>query len=108
MLGVASVGTLLATGIVNSWMLVGSVSALIETVYGRWLLAKIALFFVMLVIAAVNRQRLTPQLMDRTNAAVSRTALRRIRYNSLIEATVGAVVIIIVGFLGTIPPASAE
>jgi copper resistance protein D len=108
MLGAVSVSTLLATGIVNSWMLLGSLSALIETVYGRWLLAKVALFLVMLVIAAVNRQRLTPQLMDRTNAAVSRTAMRRIRNNSLIEAMLGAVVIIIVGLLGTISPISAE
>src|SRR6478672_1384777 len=105
-LGVVSVGTLLATGIVNSWMLVGSVKTLFETVYGRWLLVKIALFLVMLVIAAVNRLRLTPQLMDRANDAVSTTALRRISNNSLTEAVVGAVVIIIVGLLGTIAPVS--
>ena len=34
-LGVASVCTLMATGIINAWLLVGTVSALVETNYGR-------------------------------------------------------------------------
>ena len=36
-LGILSVGTLLATGIVNSWYLVGSIPALTGTPYGRLL-----------------------------------------------------------------------
>ena len=63
-LGVISVGTLLVTGIVNTWYLAGSIEALTGTYYGQLLLAKIALFFAMVAIAAVNRQWLTPRLMQ--------------------------------------------
>jgi len=107
-LGVASVGVLLVTGTINSAILLGSVSALIETDYGRWLLVKIALFLVMLLIAVVNRIRFTPQLLGRTNALASRTALLRIRDNSLIEATLAAVIVVLVGLLGTMAPGVNE
>jgi len=60
-LGIVSVVTLVATGIINILMLVGSVAALVGTDYGRLLLVKIALFLVMLAIAGVNRLLLTPQ-----------------------------------------------
>jgi putative copper export protein/mono/diheme cytochrome c family protein len=97
-LGVLSVGTLLVTGIVNSWVLAGSVPALIGTDYGRLLLAKVALFAVMVAIAAVNRLYLTPRL------AADRTAFQALARNSLIEATIGLAILIIVGALGTTPP----
>ena len=58
-LGLLSVGTLLATGLVNTWMLAGSLAALLETDYGRLLLPKIALFVAMVAIASINRLRLT-------------------------------------------------
>jgi putative copper resistance protein D len=103
-LGVASVGTLLATGIVNSWVLAGSIPALFGTDYGQLLLVKIALFLVMVSIAAVNRLRLTPRLVQSRDASAGQRALRRLRNNSLIEATVGAVILAIVAVLGTLPP----
>lgn len=53
-LGIASVPTLLLTGTVNAWYLVGSVSALTESNYGRLLLIKGALFLTMVGIAAFN------------------------------------------------------
>ncbi len=61
-LGIASVGTLLATGVVNSWNLLAGPRDLITTDYGRLLLLKIGLFAAMVGIAAVNRFRLTPRL----------------------------------------------
>ena len=73
-LGVASVGTVLATGIVNTFELAGTVAALFGTSYGRLLLVKIALFLAMLAIAAVNRMRLTPQLVAGGVAARSGVA----------------------------------
>jgi copper resistance protein D len=60
-LGIASTGTLVVTGIVNSWFLVGSVDALTDSGYGRMLSLKLLLFLAMLSIAAVNRFRLTPR-----------------------------------------------
>ena len=46
-LGIVCVATLLLTGVVNSWYLVGSVSALTGTGYGQLLLCKLALFAAM-------------------------------------------------------------
>jgi putative copper resistance protein D len=104
-LGIASVGALLVTGIVNTFYLAGSVPALLHTDYGRLLLIKIALFLAMVAIAAVNRFRLTPQLLQQASIAASRDALRKLRRNAAIEALAGAAVIAIVAALGTMPPA---
>jgi putative copper resistance protein D len=104
-LGIVSVGTLLVTGIVNTFYLAGSVAALLYTDYGRLLLIKIALFLGMVAIAAVNRFRLTPQLLQQASIAASHKALRRLRRNAAIEALAGAIVIAIVAALGTMPPA---
>jgi copper resistance protein D len=43
--------------------LVGSIPALVGTDYGRLLAAKVALFFAMVAVAAINRFRLTPGLV---------------------------------------------
>jgi putative copper resistance protein D len=102
--GVASVGALLVTGMVNTWVLAGSVAALLDTDYGRLLMAKIALFLVMVAVAAVNRRLLTPRLVQEFDPAAARGALRRLRNNSLAEAAIAAVILIIVGALGTLPP----
>jgi putative copper resistance protein D len=107
-LGVASVGALLASGIVNTWVLAGSVAALLDTGYGRLLLVKVALFLVMVAVAAVNRRVLTPRLVQEHDMAAGQQALRRLRNNSLIEASVGAVILVIVGVLGTLPPGLHE
>ena len=102
-LGIASVGTLLVTGVINSWYLAGSIAALFGSDYGRLLLAKIALFLGMVAIAAVNRLRLTPRIVRDAQPAA---ALRHLRRNAVIEACAGALVIMIVGVLGTLPPAN--
>jgi hypothetical protein len=101
-LGIVSVGTLLATGIVNSWYLVGSVTALVGTSYGQVLLVKVALFFGMVGIAAVNRFRLTPQL---ASAETAGAALGKLRRNAGIETLGGAAILFLVAMLGTMPPA---
>jgi putative copper resistance protein D len=107
-LGVASVGTLIVTGAMNSWMLVGGLSGLIDTGYGQLLSVKLALFLLMLSIAAVNRIWLTPRATGELKAANSRRSLRQIERNSLIEASVGALIICIVAVLGTMPPGVVE
>ncbi len=101
-LGIVAVGTLLLTGIVNTWYLAGSIEALTGTYYGQLLLAKIAVFFVMVAIAAVNRQWLAPRLMQGT----STRAISQLRRNATIEALAGAAIICIVAVLGTKAPAS--
>lgn len=107
-LGIVSVGTLVATGVVNSWTLVGSVGALTDTDYGRLLMVKIALFFIMLSVAAANRFRLTPRPKQKLSTIASHDALLQIERNSLIEASVGAIIIVIVAVLGTLPPGTEQ
>jgi len=105
-LGLASVGTLLVTGIVNTWYLAGSIAALLGTDYGRLVVLKIALFLLMVAIAAVNRLRLTPKLVEHRSSAAVEGARRQLRHNAMIEASLGAVVIAVVAVLGVLPPAS--
>lgn len=105
--GIASVGTLVITGVINTRYLVGSIAALTQTDYGHLLLAKVALFVVMVAVAAVNRYRLTPRLLqNRQNitAADAADALRQLRRNTVIEVAIGAVIIAIVTVLGMSPP----
>jgi putative copper resistance protein D len=103
-LGILSVGTLMATGAVNTWVLAGSVPALLDTDYGRLLLVKVALFLVMLSFGAINRLWLTPHLAHAANASAAADALRQIERNSLIETGLAAIIIAIVALLGTLPP----
>jgi copper resistance protein D len=103
-LGIVSVAIVLATGIVNSWERVGSVAALVGTDYGRLLSLKVALFLVMLAVAAVNRLQLTPRLVQEPDAAAQQDALRQLRRNALVEAGLGAIILVIVASLGMLPP----
>lgn len=68
---------------------------------------KLVLFLAMLSIAAVNRLRLTPRLpLDYVETGTA--VVRQLRNNSLIEATLGLVILYLVGILGTLPPGSHE
>lgn len=64
---------LAATGGLLAWRIVGSWSALVETSYGRVLIAKVALVVVVVVVAAWNRFVLLP----RSRAAVGHEAERQ-------------------------------
>jgi copper transport protein len=57
-----AVTLLLLSGIVNSIVLVASFDALVETAYGRLVLAKIALFGALITLGAFNQRRMLPQL----------------------------------------------
>ena len=101
-LGIACVAVLIASGIVNSLFLVGSFTALFGTAYGQLLDIKLALFALMLVLAATNRSRLTPHL-DANDAA-----RRRLARNATFEIAGGAVIVAIVGVLGTMVPGAHQ
>jgi mono/diheme cytochrome c family protein len=94
---------LVAGGAVNTWYLVGDVPALVGTSYGRLLLAKLALFAAMLVLAMANRWYLSLRV-----AQGERAAARLIRRNAIGEIVLGIGVLAIVGFLGVTPPAIHE
>lgn len=101
--GIAAVAILVASGLVNSWFLVGSLDRLFGTDYGRLLLAKIVLFLSMAGLAAANRYWITPALTD-ARAADPRW-LARIRRHVALEQALGVAVIAVVSALGTLPTA---
>jgi putative copper resistance protein D len=104
-LGISSVGTLLATGLVNTWFLSGSAPALLGTLYGQLLLVKVALFAAMIAVAGVNQLRLTPRLADvASDVALRSRAVRQLGRNASIEASLGVFVLAVVGIIGVLPP----
>jgi copper resistance protein D len=101
-LGMVSVATLIVSGLVNAWILIGSLRGLVLTDYGRVLLAKLAIFAAMVAFAAVNRFRLTPRLASSANSE----AVRSLRRNTMVEFALALLVFAIVGVLGTLHPAA--
>ncbi len=99
-LGIVSVTVLSVSGLVNATILVGSFGALAVTDYGRLLVFKLALFVVMLALAATNRFRLTPRL-----AVSGPSAVRSLTRNSALEFALGLAILVVVGVLGTLHPA---
>ncbi|MBU6462054.1 MAG: copper homeostasis membrane protein CopD [Bradyrhizobium sp.] len=104
-LGMISIAVLILSGIVNTWILVGSFRALLVTDYGQLLLLKIVAFVLMVGFAAVNRFWLTPQITLTTRTKTHANALSALTRNTLIEIALGLAIFAIVGVLGTLHPA---
>ncbi len=100
-LGICCVGLLVASGIANAWHLVGIPIALVDTHFGRLLLAKSALFAAMVALAAHNRLRIAPRVEAHDPAA-----LRALARNARTEIALGMAVVAVVGWLGISSPAS--
>ena len=103
------VGLLVATGLLNTYFIVGSTAALFTTDYGRLLLLKIALFILMLGLGAWNLLVLKPRLsraaMVESQAAAAATMPIQLLIRSVAcETFLAAGVVLVVGFLGTTPP----
>jgi len=106
-IGIPLVAVLVLTGLANSWYLVGvdRIAALATTPYGRVLLAKLALFAGMLVLAARNRTRHTPALAaELAGAPLGPASVVRLRRSILTEAALGLGVLGVVAWLGTLAP----
>src|SRR5229473_5004290 len=61
-MGYIAVATLVGSGLINGWFLIGNVSGLFGTPYGQLLMVKLALFAGMLALAVSNRFWLIPSL----------------------------------------------
>ncbi len=98
--GPAVVAVLVATGLVNGWILVGPqhVGDLASSPYGVGLIAKLVLFVAMLGLAAANRFVLTPALAGGENAAGG------LRFSILAETVLAIGVLACVAFLGVQSP----
>ncbi|MBK6007343.1 CopD family protein [Ramlibacter ginsenosidimutans] len=106
-MGVLAVAVLAVSGFLNGRMMVGSLQALVDTGYGRLILAKIVLFAVLLALAANNRLRLTPLLAS--DPAHRLVAARRLWRTVAAELVLGAAIFGIVGVLaGSEPPAHRD
>lgn len=107
--GTVVVGTILVTGLVNGWMLVGigNIAALPATLYGQLLLVKLALFVAMLGFASLNRFRLTPAFERSIAAGDHGRALGALRRSLAVETACIVAILALVAWLGTLePPAS--
>lgn len=104
--GTIVVATVVVTGLVNAWMLVGisNVAALATTLYGQLLLAKLALFAAMLGLASLNRFRLTPAFEQSIASADHRAALGALRGSLAAETACVVVILGLVAWLGTLAP----
>lgn len=106
--GLFAVVTLLVTGAVNSYFLVGTPEALVATTYGQLLAAKLALFAGMVALAAGNRFRHAPALADSVDAGlVSDTSIANLRRSIRGELILGVLVLAVVAILGAIAPAAS-
>lgn len=105
-IGPALVALIVLSGAVNSWFLVGPAQALhlTDSLYGRLLAGKLVLFGLMLALAAANRWRLGPAL-DRAiekGAPPPRALIAALS----VETLLGAAVLALVAWMGTVPPAA--
>lgn len=104
-IGLIAVAALVASGIVNSALLVGDFAALISSPYGRVLALKLCLFFAMLALAAANRWRGAPRLNHALDqGGGSRVQIQALRRQIGVEFLISLLVLGAVALLGMLPP----
>jgi putative copper resistance protein D len=109
-IGVSLVATLVVSGLINTWFLVGAdVVGALHDPYGQFLALKLALFAGMLALAALHRQRSVPALVARVSSRTlpQADALAALRRSIAAEALIGLAVLAVVAWLGTLPPPAA-
>ena len=107
-MGYAAVALLVGTGAVNSWYLVPSISQLPASLYGQLLIIKLGLFALMLLLAAMNRFWLVPNVQAATPGSQTKTSLFRLRYHIIGEQLLGVLIIALVSVLGTLSPSGDQ
>ena len=104
-LGSVVVAALVASGTINYLLIVGPfVSELTETLYGRILLAKLAVFAVMLALAAANRFRLSPALESALQTGDTLRAITALKRSLWLETALVFGVLALVAGLGMLDP----
>jgi putative copper resistance protein D len=103
--GTLIVAVLITSGIVNYIIIVGpTLSGLIETLYGRLLLVKLALFAAMLTLAAANRFRLAPALERARRDDDAATAVSTLTRSLYLETSLAILILGLVAWIGTLDP----
>lgn len=106
--GSVIVGLIILTGIVNSLMIVGvaGLPLLPGTLYGQLLIAKLALFALMLMLAALNRWRLTPRLGLRRASSEAPREMTAVTRSLVLETGAAITILGLVAWLGLLAPPS--
>ncbi|MGH2947931.1 MAG: copper resistance D family protein [Solirubrobacteraceae bacterium] len=101
-LAMIAVAVLLLSGAVQSVAGVGSVPALVETAYGRLVLAKILLFLGLITLGAYNQRRLLPRLRllasggeqpDRAAALLRRSTALEVGFAAIVLSVTSVLVV---------------
>lgn len=108
--GSIMVGVIVASGLVNGYMLIGPMHIvdLPATLYGQLFVAKLTLFTAMLALAAANRFRLTPALETALAQGDAVRAVKALRRSVVWEASAALVILAIVAWMGTLTPPMAQ
>jgi copper resistance protein D len=96
-----------ATGLLNAFLLVGSLRALVFTSYGQMLLAKIGLFLGMICLGGLNYFVLKPRIVhgSRNSTGKERSGnYGKLMQSVMCESILLGGVLLIVGFLGASAP----
>lgn len=98
-LGITCVATLIVTGAINYWFLIGRPAALVTSAYGLTASVKTLLLFGLIILATLNRTRFTPRL-----PSTSPNLLRSIN----LEIALGLLILLAAGLILQLePPAMA-
>jgi copper resistance protein D len=100
--GFVAVLLILASGLLNSWFLVGSFDALLHTTYGQVLMIKVACFLFMVALALFNRLFVMPRLAGASDGEETMQLLLR---SIAAEQFFAVLVVASVSLLGTLAPA---
>lgn len=106
-LAMAAVALLVLAGAVLSALQLAEPRAILDTAYGQIWLGKMVCVLAMLVLAAVNRLRLTPDLAPDLGTA-GPAASARLRGSLFTEMVAAALVLLFTAGLGTTPPPRAR
>lgn len=104
--GTIIVALVIVSGLVNSYMLIGPqhILSLPASLYGKLFVIKMALFGLMLALAAINRFRLTPALRQSIACSEPSIALAMLRRSLMFELSAAIAILGIVAWLGTLEP----
>jgi putative copper resistance protein D len=97
-LGHVAVVTVLATGVVNTWLVLGGFPMDVSSPYQALLVAKIVLVAIMLALALANRY----VLVRRFDSAPD--AVRLLRWSAIVEIIIGLGAVGLVSAIGILPP----
>ena len=100
-MGMLAVGLIILSGVNNALSRIDSPESLVATDYGRVLLTKVALFVLMVALAAINRFALLPRLSGRACGSVALDSLIRM---IAAEEVVGMLILAAVAILGMLAP----